>query len=398
MTPIRLRRENADPAQYRLEWITDLGSIPRADWDALAKALAYPFLEWNWLRALELSKSTTVETGWLPHHLVVRSDDRLVAAAPLFIKGHSAGEFVFDHIWADVAQKLNIAYFPKLVGMSPFTPMIGYRFLMAPGVDEATVTRMMIGEIDDLCRRIGLSGVSFLFVDPDWGRMMQGHGFTRWRHLSFAWTNRHFQGFDDYLQCFNANQRRNIKRERRALRRQGISLKVYSGEDIPTEFISRMYAFYERTNDKFGPWSCKYLTPEFFERIGSDFPGRLVLAAAFRGDDRRDPVGMSFLVRKGERLYGRYWGCAREVPMLHFNACYYEPIQWAIENGIQQFDPGAGGAHKIRRGFEAVANHSLHRFTDERLQMIMNRHIEAINRLEDQQIDALNQQLPFKKR
>ena len=394
----RLQNGAVTPADYKIAWISDLGSIQRIQWDALAEPLDFPFLEWDWLRTLELSRSTVIETGWLPHHLTIWSGERLVAAAPLFIKGHSAGEFVFDHVWADVAERLNIAYFPKLVGMSPFTPMIGYRFLMAPDIDEAVMTRLMLNEIDGFCHQAGLSGVSFLFVEPDWGRRMLGYGFQKWQHLSFAWNNRRFNNFDDYLGRFNSNQRRNIRRERQALERQDIAIRVYTGDSIPSKFIPQMYSFYESTNDKFGPWGCKYLTPAFFDLVGDRFGDRLVLVAAFRNGDSHSPIGMSFLVRKKERLYGRYWGSQDEIPMLHFNACYYTPIEWAIGNGIRHFDPGAGGAHKIRRGFEAIPNHSLHRFTDERLQRIMVDHIDAVNRLEGEQIEKLNRQLPFANR
>jgi predicted N-acyltransferase len=334
----------------------------------------------------------------MPYHLTVWSGKRLIAAAPLYVKGHSAGEFVFDHMWADVAQRLNISYYPKLVGMSPFTPMVGYRFLMAPDVDEPDLTRLMVKAIDALCLQMGLSGVSFLFVDPRWGRQMQNFGFQPWQHLSFTWFNRQFQTFDDYLACFNSNQRRNIKRERHAMQDQDITLRVFTDKDIPDDIIPRMYRFYERTNDKFGPWGCKYLTPSFFEMVRSRFARRLVVVAAFRGVDREAPVGMSFLVRKNDQLYGRYWGCENDLPMLHFNACYYAPIEWAIRNGIQQFDPGMGGAHKSRRGFEAIPNHSLHRFSNERLQLVMDQHIGAINRLEGEQIEKVNRQLPFANR
>lgn len=385
------------PTQLTIRWISDLGGIDRNQWDNLAGSLTFPFLEWDWLQTLESSKSACLETGWMPYHLTVWSGERLVAAAPLYIKGHSAGEFVFDNIWADVAQRMNISFYPKLVGMSPFTPMVGYRFLMAPDMDENGMTRLMVDTINDLCTQMGLSGVSFLFVDPRWGQKMQRLGFQRWQHLSFTWTNRQFESFDDYLACFNSNQRRNIKRERLAMTRQGIQLKVFTGDHIPPGMIPRMYRFYERTNDKFGPWGCKYLTPSFFDMVRSRFARRLVVVAAFRGHERDEPVGMSFLAHKDKRLFGRYWGCEYEIPMLHFNVCYYAPIEWAIQNGVRFFDPGMGGAHKSRRGFEAVPNHSLHRFTNERLQLIMDQHIDAINRLEGEQIEKVNQQLPFAK-
>jgi hypothetical protein len=382
-------------SSYTISWIQQLSEIDRDTWDALAKPLSTPFLEWDWLRLMETSGSATAETGWLPHHLTVWSGGNLAAVAPMYVKGHSAGEFVFDHVWADVAGRMGIKYYPKLVGMSPFTPMSGYRFLIAAGEDEMELTAVMVAEIDRLCRRYNMSGSSFLFVDPQWHRDMLTHGFSGWRHQSYAWKNQGYKTFDDYLTIFNSNQRRNIKRERRTLEKQGVFVKTFSGKDIPRTFFSLMYSYYEGTNNKFGPWGCKYLTKPFFEELYHHYGHRLLFVAAFEESDPSSPLGMSLLVTKGDQLYGRYWGCARQVSSLHFNACYYAPIEWAIANGIHRFDPGAGGAHKIRRGFTAVSNYSLHRFYDPGLLRIMQTHIDEINRLEQEQIDALNYELPF---
>ena len=383
------------PSSYTISWIQQLSEIDRDAWDALAKPLPTPFLEWDWLRLMETSGSATAKTGWLPHHLTVWSGKNLAAVAPMYVKGHSAGEFVFDHVWADVAARMGIKYYPKLVGMSPFTPMSGYRFLIAAGEDEPVLTAVMMAEIDRLCRRYNMSGSSFLFVDPQWHRDMLKHGFSGWRHQSYAWKNQGYKTFDDYLSIFNSNQRRNIKRERKALERQGVLVKTFTGKDIPQRFFSLMYSYYERTNDKFGPWGCKYLTKPFFEGLYGHYGHRLLFVTACDENDSSTPLGMSLLVTKGDQLYGRYWGCTKRVSTLHFNACYYAPIEWAIANGIHRFDPGAGGAHKIRRGFTAVSNHSLHRFYNPGLQRIMQTHIDEINRLEQEQIDALNQEMPL---
>ena len=380
---------------YRVAWLNSITQVDRNQWDVLAKPVSTPFLEWEWLRQMEISRSTSAETGWLPHHLTVWSDDELVAAAPLYIKTHSAGEFVFDHAWADVAQRLKIPYYPKLVGMSPFTPMIGYRFLIATAEKEKALTRYMVNEIVQLCRRFGLSGCSFLFVDPQWRRLMINHGFISCLHQSFVWQNANYRGFDDYLAAFNSNQRHNIKRERQSIAKQGVELKIFEGNDIPRAFFSDIYSFYERTNDKFGPWGCKYLTPRFFQGLADGYRHRLVFVAGFEKTHPESPIGLSLLVRKGDQLFGRYWGCSKEVNHLHFNVCYYSPIEWAIANGINRFDPGMGGYHKIRRGFMAVANHSLHRFVDQRLAYVMDANIKEINRLEQQHIDELNLGLPW---
>jgi predicted N-acyltransferase len=386
------------PSSYTTSWVNNIADIDRTDWNTLAQPLATPFLEWDWLHLMEISGSTTAKTGWLPHHLTVWSSGRLAAAAPMYIKAHSAGEFVFDHVWADVAARLGIQYYPKLIGMSPFTPMTGYRFLIADGEDASHLTALLVAEIDQLCRRFRMSGSSFLFADPQWRLEMLKHGYFGWRHQSYAWQNQGYQTFDDYLAVFNSNQRRNIKRERRALQQQGIQLKIFTGEDIPRTFLPLMYRFYELTNDKFGPWGCRYLTPSFFDGLFQYYSGRLLLVAAFHENEPAAPLGMALLVTKGDQLFGRYWGCSRPVNSLHFNACYYAPIEWAIANGIRRFDPGAGGGHKIRRGFAAVPSYSLHRFYDSRLARIMQTHIDEINRLEQEQIDKLNYELPFARR
>jgi hypothetical protein len=380
------------------KWLESLSEVEREAWDGLARPLQTPFLEWDWLQLLEISGSITAETGWIPRHLTAWSGRQLVAAAPLYIKIHSAGEFVFDHAWAEVASRLGRSYYPKLVGMSPFTPMIGYRFLMASGLDEREMTGRMIAEIERFCGRTGLAGCSFHFVDPTWIETMTGRGFCPWAHQSFLWENEGFRSFEDYVSRFNANQRRNIRRERQRLARGGIRVDMTPGDALPRELYERMYTFYAQTNDQFGLWGCKYLTRAFFAALSGRLGERLVFAVATDTARRSDPpLGMSMLVTKGGQLYGRYWGCARDIEFLHFETCYYRPIEWAIASGVRQFDPGMGGAHKLRRGFKAVVNYSLHRFTEPALRQVMERHITAINRLEHEEIAALNRHLPLRR-
>ena len=382
-------------SSYNVVWLKSLAEVDRAQWDALAGPIPTPFLEWAWLRQMEISESITDRTGWLPRHLTVWSHNQLIAAAPLYIKGHSAGEFVFDHAWAEVANRFKIPYYPKLVGMSPFTPMVGYRFLIAPGYDGERLTGLMVNEIEEFCRRYRIYSCNFLFVDPHWHRQLINYGFIGWLHQSFAWQNLGYRSFDDYLAAFNSNQRHNIKRERKSIATQALKIKVFQGDEIPLSFFSKIYPFYERTNDKFGFWGCKYLNDRFFAGLADGYRHRLVYVAAFDKKDSDSPLGMSLLVRKRDQLFGRYWGCSKEVNHLHFNACYYSPIEWAIARGIRRFDPGMGGYHKIRRGFTAIGNHSLHRFFDQRLDNVMKTHIGDINRLEQEQIDQLNLELPF---
>lgn len=371
--------------------------IPKEAWDALAEALDTPLLDWEWLRVMEASNSITAETGWLPCHLTVRSGTDLVAAAPLYVKGHSEGEFVYDYAWADVASQFGINYYPKLIGMSPATPAVGYRFLIAPGEDEEVLTGIMIEAIDNFCTANNLSGSSFHFVDPAWRGQVEQHGYSCWMHQSYEWVNQGFESFDGYLQSFTKNQRRNIRRERQSVANQGITIKAITGEEIPESYLPAMYRYYERTNDQFGPWAAKYLTKEFFTGLYPRFCHRLLLIAAYEDENELDPVALSFLLTKGDTIIGRYWGTERMYDSLHFDACYYSPIEWAISNGIKHFDPGAGSPHKLRRGFFAVPNYSLHRFADEKLRSVMETYIDEINLNERKRIDAMNGTLPLKK-
>lgn len=381
---------------YSVTWMNHIADIPQEAWDALAMPLNTPFLEWDWLHNLEASGSATGQTGWMPCHLTVWRDRTLVAAAPLYAKGHSYGEFVFDHQWADLAARLGIEYYPKLLGMSPFTPAEGYRFLIAPDEDEDELTEMMVSAIDHFCDRNNISGCNFLYADPVWKAKMEQHGFTTWLHHSYIWQNQGYQTFDDYLTAFNANQRRNIKRERKAVGTAGLTLKTFTGEAIPKSFFPLMYAYYSDTCDKFGWWGSKYLTRKFFEHLYPTYTHRVLFVAAYSDQDPREPVGMSFCLTKGQNLYGRYWGSSQEIDCLHFDACYYTPIEWAIANNIQSFDPGAGGRHKKRRGFPAMPNYSLHRFYHPRLTQILRAYMQEVNELEQQEMDAINQGLPFK--
>lgn len=388
----------AHKPNYSVTWTHTIADVPKSAWDALAIPLKTPFLEWDWLHNLEVSHSATAHGGWLPNHLILWRDGTLIAAAPLYLKGHSQGEFVFDHQWAELASRLGIEYYPKLLGMTPFTPAEGYRFLISPGEDEAEITALMLHEIDSFCVKNRISSCHFLYVDPQWRPILEKQGLTTWLHHSYIWKNADFTTFDDYLTGFNANQRRNIKRERKAVEQAGLKLQAMTGDEIPPSMFPLMYDFYADTCDKFGWWGSKYLTKQFFEQLYHNYRHRVVFFAAYHQEDQdqRQPIGMSFCLFKDNQLYGRYWGSFQDIDCLHFDACYYTPIAWAIAHKIQTFDPGAGGKHKKRRGFPATPNHSLHRFYNNRLEKIILPWIREVNHIEQQEIDAINAELPFK--
>jgi uncharacterized protein len=384
-------------SEYQLLWTQQIQDLSQDEWDAMAKPLKTPFFEWDWLNTMATSLSTTAQSGWLPNHLTLLRSGRLVAAAPLYVKGHSYGEFVFDQQWAELADRMGINYYPKLLGMSPFTPAEGYQFLIDPGEDRALVTGILVEAIDQFCLKNRISGCSFLYVNPEWQAEIEALGWRSWLHHGYIWSNSGFKTFDDYLTSFNANQRRNIKRERKAVTQAGLSFKTLTGAAVTPDILAQVYAFYADTCDKFGWWGSKYLTEEFFIQLYDSFRDRIVIFAAYEDGDS-DPMGLSFCLTKGDRLYGRYWGCRKEIDCLHFEACYYQPIAWAIENGIQSFDPGAGGQHKKRRGFPATPNRSLHRFYNPRFAQLFQTYIGQVNDMEAQEITAINEELPFTKR
>jgi predicted N-acyltransferase len=381
---------------YAVSFRKAMAEIDPVEWNALALPAATPFLEWEWLHLLETSGSVGTQTGWYPVHVLVRDGERLAACAPLYVKGHGEGEFVFDHLWGEVARRMGLPYYPKLVGASPFTPATGYRFLIAPDQDERRLCMVIMEALEKLCAANNLSGISFLFVEPRFAAILRDLGMHSWLHQGYIWENPGYRTFDDYLARFGSQARKNVKRERRILREQGIRVELRAGPDIPAHLFSDMHRFYAATNDKFGDYGCRYLTEEFFDALPDMPRNRLAFVAAYQGDDP-SPMAMAMLVRKGDRLNGRYWGATRHVDYLHFELCYYTPITWAIEQGIRLYDPGMGGEHKARRGFVSIPTVSLHRYRDPRFEHVFLGNLGEINALEQDYISELNALLPFRR-
>lgn len=388
-------------AELRAQWHTSLSELPQQQWQALLLASAAeagqplpPFFSWSWLHQLEASGSITPRNGWQPCHLALWRDGELLAVAPLYLKGHSYGEFVFDQAFAQLAGQLGLRYYPKLVGMSPVSPVQGYRFLVAAGEDTARLTALLLELIDDFCRRNDILSCNFLYVDPAWQALAEAAGCERWINQQSQWTNPGHMDFEDYLASFNANQRRNIRRERRAVEQAGLTVTPLVGEAIPPRLVGRMHHFYAQHCARWGAWGSKYLSEEFFDAAARELREHLVLFSAHRGDSC-DPLAMSLCVRGGDSLWGRYWGSDVEIDNLHFEVCYYAPIEWAIQQGIRRFDPGAGGSHKRRRGFLAEPRVSLHRWSDPRFAAILSDWLPGANRQMLAEIEAVNAELPF---
>jgi len=351
---------------YTVRVIERVGEIPSADWDALVGEHSSPFVEHAWLDALEDTGCVGGDTGWMPAHLTLRRGAKLVAAAPSYVKANSEGEFVFDWGWADAAHRAGIRYYPKIVLAVPFTPATGDRVLVAPGEDRARAVGVFATAARKLSERIRASSVHVLFPREDEARAWEASGYLRRDGFQFHWFRDGARTFDDYLARFSSKQRNQIKREIRGVESTGLVVRTLAEEQHTTEVARVLHGFYASTVARHGVWGRMYLNVRFFERIVERFRHRL--ACVLATDARTgDPVAGAFNVVRGSRLYGRHWGARADVPFLHFVVCYYAGIRFAIERGLDVFEPGAGGEHKRVRGFVPTLTHSAHWIADARL-------------------------------
>nr|WP_197459704.1 GNAT family N-acetyltransferase [Prochlorococcus sp. MIT 1303] len=383
-------------ANLSARWHRSIHEIPLHHWESLVGEQAIPFFRWRWLAALEDSSSISAKHGWQPLHLALWRDDTPVAVAPLYLKGHSYGEFVFDQAFARLAGDLGLGYYPKLLGMSPVSPVQGYRFYVAPGEDEAELTVLMLETIDAFARRNQILSCNFLYVDPHWRPLAEAAGCATWLNQQSLWSADGQSDFSAYLNSFNANQRRNIKRERKAVQQAGLTVSALTGAELDVQLLRCMHGFYEQHCARWGPWGSKYLSEAFFEALAdSSLRDQVVLFSAHR-ESPREPVAMSLCIQDGQMLWGRYWGSKEEIDCLHFEVCYYAPIAWALEHGLENFDPGAGGQHKRRRGFVAKPHASLHRWYEPRMDALIRGWLSKVNPLMLEEIESVNADLPFR--
>ena len=363
-----------------VEVIDDLSEVDESEWDALLGNGddASPFLEWRFLRSLERAGTLGMDQGWIPRIPLVRRAGRLVAAAPAYIKLHSQGEFVFDFAWASFAERIGEPYYPKLLVGVPFTPVTGRRILTAAGEDRPLLIRAVGHVLAELCDHFELSGVHVNFATKEEVELLEDVGYQHRLGIQYHWYRKGEVGFDDYLGRFNSKRRNQLKRERRELQRQGIQVEVLSGNDLTPELTEQAFRIYKSTVDKFY-WGRQYLNKRVFDLWIETLPERFELVAAREGANGTIVAG-AVNFAKGKRLYGRYWGCFKELKHLHFNVCYYEGIQRAYERGFDVFEPGAGGEHKLVRGFEPTLMHSAHYIRAERLARPVAQYLEAERR------------------
>lgn len=350
------------PLQWH--WLNGLESISAAEWNALLPDSGYPFLRHDLLLALEQSGSVSRATGWQPQHWTVWQGGKLVAALPLYQKFHSRGEYVFDFQWAEAyphfkdpqSEQTTQDYYPKLLSAVPFTPAQGPRLLLK---DEALMPAVLASLAEALQQQFaqGLSGWHLLFAEASqvkqlrlhWPQLLERHA------CQFHWLNRGYADFEEFLAGMTSKRRKEIRRERRKVAEQGLVMKRVPGALITAAQLQTFYHCYQTTYALRGQRG--YLTLDFFERLLTTMPEQLLLVLA---EHQGQPVATALFFQDAITLYGRYWGALVEADCLHFEACYYQGIEHAIEQGLQRFDPGTQGEHKISRGFEPVITHSLH--------------------------------------
>ena len=343
-------------------FIHSLAEISAADWDAVAGS-DYPFLRHAFLYGLERSACTTAKTGWQPLHLLLTRENQLVGLLPLYLKSHSWGEYVFDWSWAEAWQRMGLAYYPRLVSAMPFTPATGPRLCLAAGESTTAAWDSVLAALQTFAEQRGISSWHLLFPEESVSGMLLRRGLPRRMATQFHWFNRGFHSFEDFLQTFSSRKRKSLRRERQRVVEQGLLLRTLRGAEIRPENWARFHHFYQMTYAKRSGHGG-YLTREFFTEVGPAMGEQAVMVVASQaGED----VAAALYFRSSNTLYGRYWGCLEEFDCLHFEACYYQGIEYCIAEGLQRFDPGAQGEHKIQRGFEPVATWSSHWIADPQL-------------------------------
>lgn len=348
-----------------IERLQSIHDVDADTWNRLwnhHEGLPYPFIQHGFLAALEDSGCTQTESGWTPSHLVVKEGTKLIAAMPLYLKHHSYGEYVFDWSWADAYQRNGLDYYPKLLCAVPFTPATGPRLGLADPQDRDRLTGQISQHLRHHCQQHGLSGWHYLFHPGSESPLWQVHGSMTRTGCQFHWYNRNYTDFDDFLGHFNSRKRKAVRKERRQVEQSGVVLTRLVGDEISAQDWDAFYQFYHTTYLK-RSGGTGYLNREFFAAIAVAIGDQILMVKATL-DGQHIASALCFFDQT--HLYGRYWGCLQEIAGLHFEACYYQGIEFAIERGLQVFDPGAQGEHKIQRGFEPTLTYSQHWLADPR--------------------------------
>ena len=376
--------------------LDSLNAIPAEDWDSCANPdgtvpALDPFTTHRFLFALEQSGSVGTGTGWHPQYLVAKIGEEVIAVAPLYLKGHSQGEYIFDHNWAHAFERAGGRYYPKLQMAVPFTPATGRRFLTKQGW-EATGQAALVQGAVRLADQNEISSLHITFCTENEAISGEKMGLMRRSSQQFHWCNDGYSKFDEFLETLAARKRKNIRKERKTARAFGGTIRALRGPDIEPRHWDAFWAFYQDTGAR--KWGTPYLTRKFFDIAGETMGDDLLLILAER-DGTPVAGALNFIGR--ETLFGRYWGCVEDHPCLHFELCYYQAIDFAIKEGLNRVEAGAQGAHKLARGYLPVTTHSLHWIANPGLRDAIERYLEEERDAINQEIEILTDYGPFKK-
>jgi len=355
--------ESADLSRpgLRVQIHNAIGAIPASEWNRLVRD-NNPFLRHEFLYAMERHGCVDEAFGWLPRPVTLWEGDRLVAAMPLYEKHNSYGEFVFDQAWADAYRRAGLSYYPKLVAAVPYTPATGQRLLALPG-QESALWPVLLQTALELAKTLRASGVHWLFPAAEEQRFLHDQALITRHDCQYHWPNRGYRDFDAFLSTLTAKKRKNIRQERRRVCDAGVHLRRLDGHSASAEDWQTFTRFYNRTFEE--KWGMATFNLPFFQEVAAKLPGQVLLVLAeLDGED----IAGALMYRSDSRLYGRHWGAMAEVNSLHFEACYYQGIEYCIEQGISVFEPGAQGEHKLSRGFLPVCTQSSHWIADPRFQ------------------------------
>ncbi len=372
-----------------------LSDIPAADWDALAcpepgRPLD-PFTTHRFLSALEASGSVGPGTGWAPRHVVVRDAGRIIAAAPMYAKSHSQGEYIFDHSWAHAYERAGGRYYPKLQIAVPFTPATGRRFLCAPGHEDAGRAAIAAAAVE-VASQGRMSSVHVTFCTGDEAAAGEGIGLMARTTQQFHWVNGGYATYDDFLATLASRKRKALRKERAQAQGFGGTIQALTGDALKPRHWDAFWQFYQDTGSR--KWGTPYLTRPFFDAVQATMRDDVLLVLAER-DGVPVAGALNFIGR--DALYGRYWGCTENHPYLHFELCYHQAIDWAIAQGLQRVEAGAQGEHKLARGYLPVATHSLHWLADPGLSRAVAQYLQEERRAVDNEIEVQTAYGPFRR-
>jgi len=375
---------------------TRIAEIDRDAWDACANpdaATFNPFLAHAFLSALEAAGTVGEQrTGWLPHHIVIEHAGDIIACMPCYVKLDSSGEYVFDYAWADAYQRAGGRYYPKLQAAVPFTPVPGRRLLVKPGPDAELHERLLAAAAVEIAQRIGVSSLHLTFLSEAEWSLLGSEGFLQRTDQQFHWRNEGYASFDDFLRVLSSRKRKTVRKERSEALRSGLTIERITGADISEAHWDAFFAFYMDTGSR--KWGHPYLNRRFFSLLGQAMPERCLLVMARRG---RRYIGGALNLIGGDCLYGRYWGAIEHHPFLHFEICYYQAIDFAIEKGLARVEAGAQGEHKLARGYMPVTTYSAHWIRDPALRRAIARYLEDERRAVAATGMALAELAPYRK-